>query len=168
MLRWPDGECYNGGWWDGQRHGEGHYVWGGEGERGKCKNEYKGSWKYGKRHGYGVFTKLNGDVYEGNFGENAYDGDGVLRKANGDCFDGKFVKGGFLRGKARETQDVGVGVGSGVRDPVVFTGNYVKGRKAGTGLEKHLKTGKVFKVEWRHGLKYANGEELCCKKCVIF
>jgi hypothetical protein len=162
MLRWPDGESYNGGWLDGMRHGEGHYVWPGEGERGKCKNEYKGSWKYRKRHSYGVFSKLNGDVYKGSFRENAHDGDGVLRKANGDCFDGKFVKGGFLRGKARETEDVGFG------DSVVFTGNYVKGRKNGTGLEKHLKTGKVFRVDGRHGLKYVIGEEPCCKKCVIF
>ncbi len=48
-----------------------------------------GEWKDGKRNGKGTLTRLNGDVYEGNFSADQKNGHGIMRYAtSGDVFEG--------------------------------------------------------------------------------
>jgi hypothetical protein len=48
-----------------------------------------GEWKDGKRNGKGTLTRLNGDVYEGNFSADQKNGHGIMRyAASGDVFEG--------------------------------------------------------------------------------
>ena len=48
-----------------------------------------GEWKDGKRNGKGALTRLNGDVYEGNFSADQKNGHGIMRyAASGDVFEG--------------------------------------------------------------------------------
>ena len=61
---------YNGQWFDDQRNGFGHLVFG-DGRK------YVGSFSNSKKHGRGKFTWTNGDCYEGDWQENTRHGRGI-------------------------------------------------------------------------------------------
>ena len=60
-------------------------------------SSHVGSWVEGKRSGPGTETLPNGDVFEGNFHDDAREGQGILRTAGGIARSGIWA-GGRLRG----------------------------------------------------------------------
>ena len=59
------GECFNGDWLRGKRHGKGRQTYGGRPVDGYGGDVYQGDWMDDKRCGYGVMTYANGDLFEG-------------------------------------------------------------------------------------------------------
>jgi hypothetical protein len=54
---WADGDKYEGGFENGERHGKGVITFA-DGDK------YEGGWENGKQHGKGVHTSANGNKYE--------------------------------------------------------------------------------------------------------
>ena len=54
LVKFDNGEAYEGEWRNGKQHGHGIYTW----ARG---HRYEGDWRDGKRHGRGIFTSAEGD-----------------------------------------------------------------------------------------------------------
>lgn len=90
----PNGDIYDGDFFDGMRHGEGVYV-------AKKGYKYVGAWKDDFRHGAGTFTYAEKDsegrpvhfgTYEGEWKRNMRWGKGIHRFANGASYDGAWVK----------------------------------------------------------------------------
>ena len=56
-MTWPNGDRYDGEWFEGKKHGFGT-VW--RCEHGKHRVEYNGTWVHNKRDGYGVMHNEKG------------------------------------------------------------------------------------------------------------
>ena len=54
LVKFDDGNAYEGEWLNGKKHGHGIYTWT-EGHR------YEGDWRDGKRHGQGIGTWASKD-----------------------------------------------------------------------------------------------------------
>ena len=95
-MTWPNGDRYDGEWFEGKKHGFGT-MW--RCEHGKHRVEYNGTWVHNRRDGYGVMHNDLGETYEGEWrdgkrhgrGKQTYGGrfDGV----GADVFDGEWVEG---------------------------------------------------------------------------
>jgi len=106
VMKWSEGDKYEGDWVQGLRHGKGTYI----SKAAGCKYEgeyvddlksgqgkytyatgdvYEGSWVQGKRHGLGKYTyKENGGVYEGEWVDGVKQGKGTYTFESGDIFEG--------------------------------------------------------------------------------
>ena len=71
------GECYNGEWKHGMRHGKGRQTYGGRPVDGFGGDVYEGDWQDDKRCGRGTLNKANGDIFEGSWLNDKKHGDGV-------------------------------------------------------------------------------------------
>ena len=108
-------DCYEGGWKEGKRHGQGKYTWangsiygGGwkDGQKGNRHghgkqiypdgNVYEGRWKNNQRHGYGKLTYSDGQCYIGDFEDNKIQGSGTFTYSDGRVYNGDFVNNHFL------------------------------------------------------------------------
>ena len=65
----PDGEKYEGQWFQDQQHGRGIYYF-------MNNNRYDGMWFQDYQHGKGTMYYYNGDIYEGDW---VNDKRGILR-----------------------------------------------------------------------------------------
>ena len=113
----------------------------------ECKEYvYEGQFVSDKKHGKGkIMYKQTGDVYEGEFKDDAITGDGVYKWANGESY-----KGSVLNGKMH---------GKGMYkwpDGGEYEGDYVHNLKEGKGRFRWA-NGKVFKGEFRNGKPNGKG-----------
>merc|ERR1712038_1237143 len=111
VMRWQNGDRYEGDWVEGMRQGRGKYTCkasGGQYEgdyRGDKKEGtgryvwsngdwYQGEWAAGCRHGAGTYVwKEKNEKYEGDWKEGIKEGNGKFTYANGDVFTGPYVGG---------------------------------------------------------------------------
>jgi len=111
VMKWQNGDRYEGDWAEGLRQGKGKYTskpTGGkyEGEyvndlkQGKGKYSfsngdwYDGEWKEGVRHGHGLYVwKEKNEKYEGSWDKGLKEGTGNFSYASGDVFTGPYVAG---------------------------------------------------------------------------
>ena len=93
-------------------------------------DRYDGEWRDGKKNGYGVFTGANGDRYDGEWRDGNQNGHGVYTWANGESYDGE-----WRDGKAN---------GTGIYtkpDGTTYNGNWTNGcfkdnnRRAAVGVD---------------------------------
>jgi hypothetical protein len=83
-VTYPDGSVYEGGFADGQRHGQGRITIPDNPETPENESfAYDGEWREGEISGRGVATYANGDVYEGMFLAGKRQGEGTMRYAGG-------------------------------------------------------------------------------------
>ena len=113
----------------------------------ECKEYvYEGQFVSDKKHGKGkIIYKQTGDVYEGEFKDDAITGNGVYKWANGESY-----KGSVLNGKMH---------GRGIYkwpDGGEYEGDYVHNLKEGKGRFRWA-NGKVFKGEFRNGKPNGKG-----------
>ncbi|KAK7194410.1 MORN repeat/FYVE zinc finger containing protein [Novymonas esmeraldas] len=80
-LRRPDGEVYDGDWAVDQRHGHGKILF----HNGSL---FKGCMEHDQRSGEGIMRFANGDEYFGHFVKDCIDGHGTMRYRNGDVYEG--------------------------------------------------------------------------------
>lgn len=64
-IEYKSGDKYVGETYNGQRHGQGIYLW-------KNGDAWYGSWKDGDRNGYGILLYYNGDVKYGRWEKDTY------------------------------------------------------------------------------------------------
>merc|ERR1712032_734407 len=114
VMKWQNGDRYEGDWVAGLREGKGKYLskaTGGkyEGEyaadlkEGSGKytfangDSYDGQWKAGLRHGQGKFTYHNGDVFSGPYVAGNRHGSGELVKADGEVRSEEYKEGKLIK-----------------------------------------------------------------------
>ena len=113
----------------------------------ECKEYlYEGQFAKNKKHGKGkIIYKQTGDIYEGEFREDAITGDGIYKWANGESY-----KGTVLNGKMH---------GKGLYkwpDGGEYEGDYNNNLKEGKGRFKWA-NGKIFEGEFRNGKPNGKG-----------
>lgn len=88
LLRYREGDKYEGEWEDGLRHGQGEYFSKASGAK------YEGEYQNDVKHGRGKYTYPNGDVYNGEWNEGKRHGKGLYRnKETGGVYEGEWVNG---------------------------------------------------------------------------
>jgi hypothetical protein len=86
VLKYSNGNSYEGDFLDGKREGKGVYKW-------KNGDVYEGDFKDDLLNGKGVMKWKDGDVYEGDFKDDLPNGKGVYKWKNGDVYEGDFKDG---------------------------------------------------------------------------
>lgn len=134
MMRWNQGDKYEGDWQEGLRHGEGTYFSKANGFK------YEGQYAKDKKHGKGKYTYPNGDIYQGLWNEGVRHGKGVYKyKEDGGVYEGQWEN-GIKQGNGVYT------FGSGD----VFTGTYDNNVRHGEG--KLVKADGEERTEnWKEG-----------------
>eukprot|EP00934_Nitzschia_sp_Nitz4_P004229 Nitzschia sp. Nitz4//scaffold90_size81538//3574//5103//NITZ4_005310-RA/size81538-processed-gene-0.30-mRNA-1//1//CDS//3329559984//4219//frame0 len=150
----------------GQPHGQGNF----RPHPNEKGHSYKGNWDQGHWNGKGVFTKSNGDRFEGSFKNDLKHGTGIYRYKDGTrFFEGRYMDGQRLEG----TMHYG--------DNSVYTGQWLKGKRHGRGSYKfsdgsHYKgdfdhdridgvgqlvwpDGSTYVGEWSQGLRHGTGQD---------
>ena len=149
MIKFPDGEIYEGGWnLNYQRNGYGISV-------GKEGNVYKGIWENDNFGNYGAFIDNNGNYYIGEL-ENG------KAKGKGEMFINKKMK---YVGEFKDDLPYGQGIMENYRDNYVYNGNIINGIKNGYG-ELKMKDGTIYKGEFKEDkfdgkgkIIFSNGRE---------
>jgi len=145
VMRWQNGDRYEGDWKDGLRHGQGTYS---------CKStggKYEGMYEKDLKSGQGKYTYGNGDWYEGEWKEGLRDGQGLyvwMDKQENDDSD-ELVE--FGRYEGNWEKGVKSGTGSFTyENGDVFTGPYKDNNRQGKGTL--VKTdGEIREENYREG-----------------
>lgn len=147
------GNCISGNCYDG--HGTWIYPDGGR---------YVGNWRKGKRNGQGTDYFSNGDIYEGNFVDEARSGYGKMTSADGKIYIGQW-KDDLKHGKGREEHPNGFTFeGNYLNDNAVqgkrtwpdgsrYTGSWINGKVHGKGVYTNTSGEQWDQV-------YENGEQI--------
>ena len=112
-MNFTSGDRYDGEWFEGLRHGQGTYTrsngdnYVGQFEKDKYHGKgkmtwktmpnnqvayYDGQWRENKRHGHGIEVDCNGDVYQGQFFNDAREGGGSITYKIGWSYNGQWAK----------------------------------------------------------------------------
>eukprot|EP00092_Neocalanus_flemingeri_P012921 GFUD01013920.1.p2 GENE.GFUD01013920.1~~GFUD01013920.1.p2 ORF type:complete len:203 (+),score=71.69 GFUD01013920.1:103-711(+) len=134
VMKWQNGDRYEGDWVEGLRQGKGKYI--SKSTGGKYEGEYTSDLKQGK----GKYTFSNGDWYDGQWKEGLRHGHGTyVWKDKNEKFEGAWV-GGVKEGTGHFTYASGD----------VFTGPYVAGNRHGLG-ELVKEDGEVRNENYKEG-----------------
>jgi len=148
---------YDGGWKDKAAEGYGVMKW-------QNGDRYEGDWVAGLREGKGKYlSKATGGKYEGEYAADLKEGSGKYTFANGDSYDGQW-KAGLRHGQGTYTWkeknekycgawEEGVKQGQGkftYHNGDVFSGPYVAGNRHGSG-ELVKADGEVRSEEYKEG-----------------
>lgn len=173
----PKPFVYEGGWENGQFHGEGtcwygeqgcnhHYV--GEFQHGQREgkgtmyyptgNIYEGEWHLGKRHGQGKFTWAeSGSYYVGEFKDGEISGKGEIVYAfSAQSPSVQFVQSNRYLGEFDHSQRNGDGTFY-YANGAVYKGEWHDNRKNGKGTYTS-RDGRVYHSEFRDGSIYQDGK----------
>lgn len=104
------GERYEGGFQNGQPHGQGNIKW-------TTGDFYKGEWVQGLRTGYGTVLFADGSKYEGGFKQNKFFGQGIYVWADGSRYEGGY----------EDDQREGQGIWYDSASKVLYSGLWSKG-----------------------------------------
>jgi len=96
----PQGDVYEGGFYNGLRHGSGVYTYASPvaedadpDEKPPPKGTYSGIWKKGAKGGIGIMEYADGSKYHGSWKGGKREGQGSFFYANGDIYAGEWVAG---------------------------------------------------------------------------
>lgn len=81
VLRYENGDSYQGGWGSNRPEGYGTFVWA-EGDR------YVGQWKHGRRHGQGEYDWADGSKFTGWWAQGKQCGKGCFEWPDGKAYEG--------------------------------------------------------------------------------
>lgn len=140
-MQWEvSGEIYDGGWFEGQRHGLGLTTF----ATGDC---HEGNYADDKKNGPGTYKWNDGRIYRGLY-VNDYREDirGILSWKDGTKYVGQFVR-GQRQGHGRME----------FPDGVWYEGEFSHGRYDGNGTCR-FQDGKTYKGQWRAGEAEGEGE----------
>ena len=135
----PTGDMYEGGFYEGKKHGYGRY------EDLNRKNSYEGEWQEDKKHGKGVENIEDGSVYEGNFANDLKSGQGCFKWSSGEVFEGEF----------RENVIHGFGKYVWKTDTKWYEGEWKDGKMDGKG--KFMNEGKEYEGDFVADKKHGTG-----------
>lgn len=107
--------------------------------------KYEGDWKFGMWHGQGMLLFANGDVYIGQFEEDARHGTGTYLWKDGRSYQGEFIS-NARQGKGTFTWP----------DGATYVGQFVKGQRNGSG--KYIfPDGNTYDGNWKDGQYHGYG-----------
>ncbi|KEG08471.1 hypothetical protein DQ04_07111010 [Trypanosoma grayi] len=175
MMRYANGDVYNGDWASNRRHGQGRLVtddgevyegqWSKDERHGYGKinyvdgGEFKGMMVHDKQHGEGVMMFPNGDEYYGTFTNNRIHGQGTMRYKNGDVYEGMW-KHGLRNGEGKYTLR---------KKGATVEGCFVNGLIQGRGVVQHpgvsTFVGEFDRGERRHGTLFWHDTAPSDKAC---
>lgn len=89
-MTYTDGNVYEGNWVDGEKHGQGRYVWGPGDWEG---DTYEGQYTNGERTGHGTYTWSDGKTYTGDWIDGSRTGEGVMTWPSGQRYEGDWQDG---------------------------------------------------------------------------
>jgi hypothetical protein len=139
MIKFADGEIYEGGWnLKNQRNGYGISI-------NKEGNVFKGLWENDNFGKYGAFIENNGNYYIGEL-ENG------KAKGNGEMLINNKMK---YKGEFNDDLPYGKGILENYRDNSIYSGNVINGVKEGYG-ELKFEDGTIYKGEFKDD-KYYDG-----------
>ena len=131
----------NGGTIDKDRKRQGEFI-----VKFENGNVYEGNFENDALHGYGKKTWANGVVYEGNWENNLMHGYGKITWYNGDVYEGNFEN-GARHGYGKFTWS----------DGSVYEGNWEKGAQHGYG-KYSWSDGHVYEGKWENNLMHGYGK----------
>jgi len=185
-----NGDCYNGEFVNGVRHGKGSLTTKRFTYEGDWKNNcfdgngkifyrsgetYEGSFSKGQRHGAGFFVKTPTIWYKGDWINNVHFGDGIESSIIG-VYTGKFEN-DKKHGKGTMVYSNGhtfeghwfknIRNGFGILKTLTFSyqGQWSNDKYHGHGTLTCLETG-VYKGMWKHGQRHRNGHQTYLNKDV--
>ena len=149
MIKFPDGEIYEGGWnLNNQRNGYGISV-------NKEGNVFKGLWENDNFGKYGAFIENNGNYYMGEL-------DSGKAKGKGEMFINNKMK---YKGEFNDDLPCGEGILENYKDNSIYKGNVLNGVKEGYG-ELKFEDGTIYKGEFKNDkfngkgkIIFSNGRE---------
>jgi len=149
MIKFPDGEIYEGGWnLKNQRNGYGISV-------NKEGNVFKGLWENDNFGKYGAFIENNGNYYIGEL-ENG------KAKGKGEMYINNKMK---YKGEFNDDLPCGEGILENYKDNSIYNGNVLNGVKEGYG-ELKFEDGTIYKGEFKNDkfngkgkIIFSNGRE---------
>jgi len=139
ILRWPNGDRYDGQFVNGMREGEGTLY----SDRG---SEYVGQWKRNRMHGYGVRHFASGTSYHGEYVNGLRHGTGKTIFPNGDVYEGEYYNdkmdghGKYLHSKVGEC----------------YEGTFRNGKKHGVG-KYQMRDGSLDVVQYKEDKRVGEG-----------
>ncbi|KAG5476719.1 hypothetical protein CUR178_03892 [Leishmania enriettii] len=139
LMRYYNGDVYEGQWRDNCRHGRGKL-------RKMDGEEYDGDWAFDQRHGNGKIMYPNGSLFKGSMEYDQRNGEGVMRFANGDEFFGTF----------RRDRIEGHGT-MRYRNGDVYEGAWRDQLRHGQGKYTLKRTGATMHGEFQSGLIHGEG-----------
>jgi hypothetical protein len=139
IVRYVNGESYEGGYHNDQRCGLGRYVY-------LNGDIYEGSYWNDLRHGKGKYFGYNGDIFTGEFKNDKRDCEkGTLITSSGDVYNGQW-KNNVKHGKFKIRYSNGDS----------FLGDYRQDKKHGRGVYTYSNT-ETYTGEYRDGKKHGQG-----------
>lgn len=89
MLKYVNGDVYEGEWTDGAMHGQGTYTY-------ADGDVYTGDWRNDKRHGKGKVSYVANsgivmESYDGDWVDNSMSGKGTYQYADGSIYEGMYM-----------------------------------------------------------------------------
>jgi len=148
-VLYPYGE-YHGQMRDGLRNGKGRITWTVESSKGDI---YEGEWKDDAMHGKGLYIFSNGKRYKGDWYEGDMHGKGLMKYTNG------YYQGEWVHDK-REGIGTFLWTESELKDDI-YAGEWKNDQKDGKGIYKHH-NGHIFLSFWKEN--NINGEWQLLKK----
>jgi hypothetical protein len=142
VMKWANGDEYEGKWIDGKRHGKGLMKW-------ADGREYTGDWVNDRCHGQGQCTYINGYVYNGELANGIPYGYGRCVYADGDVYEGNWVN-GKRHGQGHYTW----------ADGRECTGDWENNKRHGKGRYMYL-SGNVCEGEFVSDKMHGKDRDLC-------
>jgi len=160
IFKYSNGSIYTGGFYQGLKHGQGHYI-------SSSGYEYDGEWVIGKQTGKAFLKYKNGDVYEGHVLNGLRNGIGELFQSHTQrCFKGcwkynelvgefKLIDPKFsFTGSTDQYHNKGNGK-INYNDGSEYIGEVVNYQKIGSGTLK-LSSGKSISGDWISNMNVKN------------
>lgn len=143
IMRWHEGDKYEGEWKDGLRCGKGYYF-------SKQDNaKYEGEYKDDLKNGHGKYTYANGDIYEGSWENSLRHGKGVYKYRDAEAAGNEDPGAGTYEGDWVNGVKCGQGVYTYVSGDV-FEGTYESNERNGEGTLTKV-DGEVRSELWKEG-----------------
>jgi hypothetical protein len=154
VVRYSNGDEYEGSFLNKKRHGRGQLRFVTTGE------EYTGEFDDDRIHGQGVYKFRDGSVYTGYFQHNMKHGNGEMRYSNGDIYVG-FWRYGKRHGKGIAKYSRGIEYdimrGGKVKFGACYDGEWENDKRHGKGIYR-FSNGDVFKGTFKYGRMHGYGE----------
>jgi hypothetical protein len=146
IMRYTNGDVYDGKWDDDYKHGHGIMTY-------ANGDVYTGEWNMDMIQGYGIMKYANGDVYTGEFTPFLNNTDDYIRSFRGNSNLIQYEEGNRL---SHEDETPGKGTMKYINGDI-YIGEWVNDLRHGYGTMTYT-NGDVYEGEWKNDLPYGNNE----------
>jgi hypothetical protein len=146
IIRYPDGAIYDGEVKDGKKHGRGNLT--------RVNGDiYMGDWKDDMWNGNGVFSEKTGSIYDGQWKDNKREGTGKQTYSNSDIYEGQWNDDKW-NGRGRVIY----------ADGEVYEGEFADNQKNGIGKYTYSNDN-IYEGQWKDDNKHGQGKRYYTDEC---